>query len=390
MMTQTVALFTDAYRELNAKKLFWITMLLSGLVVAAYAAVGIDEEGVTFLWFRLGFIPITSELVTPAMLYKQLFLTLGIGIWLTWVAVILALISTAGIVPEMVAGGSIEMLLSKPISRTRLFLTKYLTGLLFATLQVGVFTVASFLVIGVRGGTWEPSLFLAVPVVVCFFSYLFAVCALLGVLTRSTIAALLLTLLFWFALFVVNTADNALLGFRTRFETERDSYVASIDRSREAAGRILTARRAESDDPAPEGYVPTDEEMREVLPWMDRAFTRRDEAEGSLRKLEPWHRAVIVAKTALPKTQETVALLERWLVPMADLKAMARIGQDPDQTPATLQESDGRVELDDEEVQLRVQEKIRERSLWWVLGTSLGFEGLVLAMASLVFVRRDF
>jgi len=31
MIGQTLAIFLDAYRELNSRKLFWMTMLLSGL-----------------------------------------------------------------------------------------------------------------------------------------------------------------------------------------------------------------------------------------------------------------------------------------------------------------------------------------------------------------------
>src|SRR5207237_9963707 len=68
-----------------------------------------------------------------------------------------------------------------------------------------------FLVLGLRGGAWEPALFLAVPLVVLMFSYLFAVCVLLGVLTRSTVAALLLTLLFWSALWAVHQSEVLLL-----------------------------------------------------------------------------------------------------------------------------------------------------------------------------------
>ena len=40
-----------------------------------------------------------------------------------------------------------------------------------------------------------------IPLVVCSYSYLFCVCVLVGVMTRSTIAAILLTLLFWFICF---------------------------------------------------------------------------------------------------------------------------------------------------------------------------------------------
>ncbi len=46
-MIQTLALLNAAYRELNARKLFWVTMGLSLLIVAAFAAVGINATCVT-------------------------------------------------------------------------------------------------------------------------------------------------------------------------------------------------------------------------------------------------------------------------------------------------------------------------------------------------------
>lgn len=388
MITQTIALFVDAYRELNAKKLFWITMVLSGLVVLIYAAIGINEEGITFFWFKLGFIPVDSTTLPPEMLYKQLFLSLGIQIWLTWVATILALISTAGIIPEMISGGSIEMLLSKPISRTRLFLTKYATGLLFAALQVTAFTAASFLVIGIRGGVWEPGLFLAVPLVVIFFSYLYCVCSLLGVLTKSTIASLLLTILLWCGLFILNTGDGAVMAIRVQFEAQRDAYTASIDKSRKAAASILSSRRETAGEPPlPEGYVATDEDMLSVTPWIKSVIDNRDEAEETLRKLRPWAKGIYAAKTIVPKTGETIALLERSLISMADLETLAELDQDRAET--TIDESSGDVTLDQAEVQMRAQEAIRSRSVWWVMGTSLIFECVVLGAAVFIFVRRD-
>ena len=72
--------------------------------------------------------------------------------------------------------GSIDLFVQKLICLVGLFFTEYLAGLLFAALQVTIFTAACFLVIGPRGPVWEPGLFLAVPIVVCFFSYLFSVC----------------------------------------------------------------------------------------------------------------------------------------------------------------------------------------------------------------------
>ena len=160
MLTQTTAMLVDAYRELNAKKLFWITLVLSGLCVVVFGITGINEEGITALWFTLP-IPVNSNIISPELFYKTAFLNLGIGIWLTWIATVLALVSTAGIFPTLLTGGQIETMLSKPISRTRLFLTKFITGLLFVGLQVSLFCIASILVIGLRGGTWMPEILLA-------------------------------------------------------------------------------------------------------------------------------------------------------------------------------------------------------------------------------------
>ncbi|MEM9663033.1 MAG: hypothetical protein AAF937_12080, partial [Planctomycetota bacterium] len=117
-LRQTTALFADAYRELAAGKLFWITLVLSATVAGVFAAVGIDEEGMTVLWFRLP-IPVDSSDISPGALYKLLFFQLGISVWLAWIATILGLITTAGIIPSLVSSGVIDSMVAKPITRTR-------------------------------------------------------------------------------------------------------------------------------------------------------------------------------------------------------------------------------------------------------------------------------
>ena len=231
MLTQTAALFLDAYRELNAKRMFWIVLILSLLVVASFAIVGINDKGITVLHFEFPSL-FNTHFIPPATFYKILFAGLGVGYWLNWVGIILALVSTAGIVPEFVAGGSVDLYLSKPLSRLRLLLTKYATGLLFVTLQVLLFSAGCFLLIGFRAGVWDLRLFIAVPVVVLIFSYLFCVCALIGLVTRSTVAALLLTMLFWLMIFGVETSEQILFMGVTAGRMETAAYqnaFASLD-----------------------------------------------------------------------------------------------------------------------------------------------------------------
>lgn len=244
---QSLAMLLDAYRELSARKLFWLSMMLSGIVVIAFAIIGINENGVTLLGYEVGLPFFNTNLIAPATFYKLVFQSLGVQIWLTWAATILALVSTAGMIPEFIASGAIETTLSKPISRLRLFLTKYLTSLLFVALQVTVFTFCSFMVIGFRGGSWEFGLFLAIPIVLTVFSYLYCICALLGLLTRSAIAALLLTVLVWFSIFIVDAAEKNLLMFKSGY----DIAVKMHDEQITKLQTRLDAAKKKAENPTP-------------------------------------------------------------------------------------------------------------------------------------------
>jgi ABC-type transport system involved in multi-copper enzyme maturation permease subunit len=366
-LRQTWAIFVDAYRELNARKLFWIVLALSGLVVGAFAMVGLSPRGVTVLWKEFEAPEFNSTIIPPQLLYKFVFVNLGIKFWLGMIATVLALISTAGMIPEFVAGGSVELTLSKPIGRLRLFLTKYATGLMFVALQVTVFTAAAFLLLGLRGKSWEPRVFLAVPITVGFFSYLYAMCALLGLVTRSAIASLLLTMLFWVTIFGVHATEALLLESRVRGQMRV-----------EAVERYITHLEAK-ERPATSGEG-------EVTPStaLQRRRDQLVEVAASAESSRWWHRLLFGAMTVLPKTTETVDLLNRSLLSPEDLAFFTpRDGGSP-----MVGRDD--IKIDRNELVRRLTEALRSRSVAWVVGTSLAFEVLVLVFAAWIFSRRDF
>lgn len=399
MMRQTGAILLDAYRELNARKLFWVVLGLTLLAVVIFALLGINDRGVTFAVWTFEIPGLNSNTLAESTFYKIYFVNLGIGIWLAWIATILALVSTASVIPDFVSSGSIELALSKPIGRLRLFLTKYVASLLFVVLQVAVFALGSFLVIGLRGGEWIPTVFLAIPIVTIFFSYLYCICALLGLITKSPVASLLLTILIWFILFLLQQAETGLVGFKSIQEVQ-------IERA-EAALQPVEAEIPEIEaklQHAQEGYEsnPTNDNEFEVDRFESRLAGRTERKEAletrieslsdSLESLETWQDRAYAVKTVLPKTAETIALLERWLIPLEDLP----MGQSAEEAEAeaSIEEAESAgFEMDEasrQEASLKAQEEIRDRPLWWVLGTSLVFEFIVLGVASWIFVRRDF
>jgi ABC-type transport system involved in multi-copper enzyme maturation permease subunit len=378
MMRQTLALFLDAYRELNAKKLFWITMGLSVLVVVAVAALGINDKGITFFWWTIENPVANAKRMTPPVFYRFVYANFAIPLWLTWGATILALISTSSIIPDFVSGGAIELALSKPIARTRLILTKYLTALTFVTLQVLVFSAACFFVFGIRARSWDPSLFLAVPIIVLFFSYLYAMCALIGLITRSTIAAVLLTVVFWIVIFGAHTTENMFLFFKLGNEMKQERIAAHIE--------TLLAQRRQSEDQAKAENREVD---AAVIHVNDTAMEKRQKQLESARKDSTWlvrgHAISYAVMTILPKTKETVGLLDRYLL---TAKERDQFREDDNQPAFALNEED--VRISEKQMARRLEQELRGRDVVWIVGTSVAFEVAVVGLMVYLFRRRDF
>lgn len=381
MLLQAKAMLVDAYRELNHKKLFWIVLILSGIIVAAFGIVGINDKGLTVLHWEFPGI-FTTKWIPEPVFYKLLFTNLGIKWWLAWIASILALVSTAGLFPDFLASGSIELTLSRPIGRLRLFLYKYACGLLFVALQVSVFALASFLVIGLRGKTWEPGVLLAIPITVAIFSFLYCVCVLLGVLTRSTIASLLLTMLFWFLVFGVHATEQSLLFFK-----ERNALQVESTRNRIEADEARAQRRLAENKPK-DGVDPATG-LTEVE--RDRLESRRKrlvELQSTAKPLSRFHTGFYALKTVLPKTTETAELLERALLSKEDREQLRNFSPGANRPDPEFGDNDA--PFTQSELGERVENETLSRSVGWVLGSSLGFECFVLGIAAWIFARRDF
>ncbi|HEY1921348.1 MAG TPA: hypothetical protein VGG44_01175 [Tepidisphaeraceae bacterium] len=371
-MRQTLALIWDAYLDLNSRKMFWIVLILSTLVAASFAALGLTPTGIKIFFWSIP-TPLNSKLMSPGDFYKTIFLYYGIGFWLSFLATALALISTASLFPDFLATGAVDLYLSKPISRIRLFLTKYLCGLLFVALQIGCFCGASFAVIGLRGGAWEPGIFLAVPIVLLFFSYMFSFCVLVGVSTRSTVAAVLLTFLLWALIRGVYTTETTLLGFKLA----EDASIARLDTQIRSEQEMLAQKQRTA------ATQPTRQNTDYVTMYTNNLKRDRHDQAEMHSSLGVWHQALFDVETLLPKNNATIDLLDRVLTKNARLGGVAQDNDDDSKNEgADLNNNPIPVE--------KLKAVIRGRSVGWIISTSLAFEGVVLVLAAWIFCRRDY
>jgi hypothetical protein len=380
IMRQTKAILLDAYRELQAKKMFWVVLILNVFVIGVFAILGVNKNGLTVLWYEVG--DTRSLGVEAAFVYKYAYSTFIVGLWFTWLATLLALISVAGIFPDFMSSGGVDLFLAKPISRLRLFFTKYMAGLLFVAFQVTLFTALSFVVLGVRGKIWEAGLFWAIPIVLAFFSYLYAVCVLLGTLTRSTIAAFMLTMLAWAGFWLVDYVDRQVTLVPMIVQMQQDDLNARLDANAQQIEKETNHPSADSD-----------KRMATLQAEKTRLQRQRDNAITP-QGVEKAQRVLFWIKSVVPKTRDTIVLLDRVLFKDADLQRLSKQGTDETQPEAAApppppgRGRGGRgPNIGMQSMQI---ENDRQHSIWWILGTSLAFETVCLALAAWYFCTRDF
>lgn len=139
----------------------------------------------------------------PKTLFHQVLvgsiLPVTINGLLGFVGIILGILVTAPMLPEMLQPGSLHLLLSKPISRPLLYLSKFVGGCAFMFLCVGPLLSGVWLILGWRFDLWLPGLFYCIPVYMLLFMVYYSVSCLVALQWKSAIASALLSIGFWVA-----------------------------------------------------------------------------------------------------------------------------------------------------------------------------------------------
>lgn len=137
--------------------------------------------------------------------------------WLLgFVLIFLGILVTASIVPDMLQPGSLHLLLSKPVSRTLLLISKFIGGCAFVLLCVMQLVVGLYLIAGYRLDVWNSRLLWCIPVSVFLFSVFYSVSTLSGLRWRSPILAIGVTTFFGAICLIVGVIGGLFDGFVTR------------------------------------------------------------------------------------------------------------------------------------------------------------------------------
>jgi ABC-type transport system involved in multi-copper enzyme maturation permease subunit len=242
----------DTFRQSLASKLFWVMTGLTALCTVFCLGItvdipnererhpaeipnylpkgadpkaqseGIPESGGTMtLGFGL-FVLDVPKFRADAVRFFQLWLA---GILADTVGVLLALLWTAGFLPIFLEPHAITVLLAKPAPRWAILVGKYLGVVLFVALHATLFVAGTWVAMGLSTGVWDPTYWLAVPLLVASFAVFYAFSALLAVCTRSTVVAVFGTLLFWILCWAMNMTHHHLVAVEVKGVTPASSFL---------------------------------------------------------------------------------------------------------------------------------------------------------------------
>jgi ABC-type transport system involved in multi-copper enzyme maturation permease subunit len=247
--TITRALFLDILYQTLDNRMFRLLVVLALVLIAPTFLLAFEKEGIDVLfgWQTIGYAGLyqTFNLLPPSANAAEEAIGFAQKVFVDFFAGTLGLLfciaATAFFLPRALEKGAAENVFAKPVSRGVVLLTRYVAGLLFVGMLSVLLVFGMHLGLLVRSGYSDPGFLWSIVTLVYLFGILHAVSILVGVLTRSSVTALLATMMFFALngcvqkLWVLRETSEAMVASQRGWTEERGPSV----REREPAMRSL-------------------------------------------------------------------------------------------------------------------------------------------------------
>jgi ABC-type transport system involved in multi-copper enzyme maturation permease subunit len=183
----TAALIRDTFREAFARKIFWGLFGLSTVLILFFLfllRIDLVEGGLA----TLSLFGRTADRLTDVdRVVRGVYG--GIATFLyTW-GMFLAVFASASLIPSVLEPGRIELLLSKPVSRTHILLGRYVGNVLVISCNVVYLALGVWIILGLKTKIWSPAFLISIATTIFIFAVLLSVVVLIGVLFESAALA---------------------------------------------------------------------------------------------------------------------------------------------------------------------------------------------------------
>jgi ABC-type transport system involved in multi-copper enzyme maturation permease subunit len=193
---ETLALIRDTFRESLARKIFWGFLGCStALILFFILALNIDlVDGAMAAVSLFGKEVDNGRLIDVEKAVRRI---LGVvAAFLFTAGLFLSVFASAGLIPTMFEPGRIELLLSKPLTRTRLLVGRYLGTLAVIGSNMLFLVLGVWVTLGLKTGIWNPNFLLSAALAIFAFAVMLSVVTLVAVLSSSAVLATMVTYFF--------------------------------------------------------------------------------------------------------------------------------------------------------------------------------------------------
>jgi ABC-type transport system involved in multi-copper enzyme maturation permease subunit len=182
-----LTIILNTFREALAKKIFIGYYIFYGIVVLLmFFLVNTDSaEGIAALGDKKNIVINVEAFFQTAAFSLILFFSL---------------ISASSFIPSMVEKGNIDLLLSKPISRFNILISKFLGAVAFAGSSMVFLMGSIWLILSLKSGYWSINFLSSILSLTVAFGVMFSIALLFGLLTQSSIVSILVN---FFLIFVL-------------------------------------------------------------------------------------------------------------------------------------------------------------------------------------------
>jgi ABC-2 type transport system permease protein len=193
-----LTIILNTFREAIAKKIFIGYYIIYTIIILVFLfAINLDTvEGV---------ISLTD--VKQSVMSLQAIMT-SVSYLLV---LIFCIISSASFIPSMVDKGTIDLLLSKPLSRFKILLSKYLGAVIFVGISLVYFIGAIWLILSIKSGYWNFSFLFTILSLTFAFAVMYSIVVVIGLTTQSSVIAILVNLFLLFVLCPILAARETVI-----------------------------------------------------------------------------------------------------------------------------------------------------------------------------------
>ena len=200
------ALVSDSWQQVLDNKVFRLLLVVSLFLVLPTFLIGFHEEhiDVLFGWKTISYEGIlsafsdtlgaSSRIEEPGTVLAMTLQEWVVSGFAGTFGVIFAIAATAFFMPRMMERGSADTLFSKPVPRWALLLSRYVSGILFVAVLAFLLVLGMYVGFRVRSGYDDPGFLWSALTLVYLYSALHAFSLLVATVSRSSVAAILLTL----------------------------------------------------------------------------------------------------------------------------------------------------------------------------------------------------